>query len=228
MGDLETHDGVCRELCNAVGGVVVSVDYRLAPEHPFPAAVEDVVAATRWVAERVDEYGGDATRLAVAGDSAGASLAAFAAQQAAADGITLAGHLLIYPPADVLGDHQSHVDNAKGYFLSIDDIRWFTQHYVGMDLDNPEVAERARDPRLSPLQAPDLTGVSPAVVVTAEFDPLRDDGNLYAEALRAAGVKVVHREFPGLIHGFYGLEALSPAIAEATAWSHRAFADLLR
>jgi acetyl esterase len=227
IGDLDTHEGVCRLLCNDVGAVVISVDYRLAPEHRFPAAVEDAYAAVRWVAEHVADYGGDRGRLAVGGDSAGGNLAAVSAQLAHADGLSLAAQLLIYPNVDLLGDYASREENADGYFLTLADMRWFAEHYIGMSEDDPRVAELARDPRLSPLQADSLEGLAPAVVVTAEFDPLRDEGNAYAQALEKAGVRVEHREFAGLIHGFYGMELFSPAAAQAMSWANARVKGLL-
>jgi acetyl esterase len=227
IGDLDTHEGVCRLLCNDVGAVVISVDYRFAPEHRFPAAVEDAYAALRWVAEHIADYGGDRGRLAVGGDSAGGDLAAVSAQLAHADGLSLAAQLLIYPNVDLLGDYASREENADGYFLTLADMRWFAEHYIGMSEDDPRVAELARDPRLSPLQADSLEGLAPAVVVTAEFDPLRDEGNAYAQALEKAGVRVEHREFAGLIHGFYGMELFSPAAAQAMSWANARVKGLL-
>jgi acetyl esterase len=227
IGDLDTHEGVCRALCKDVGAVVVSVDYRLAPEHRFPAAVEDALAALTWVVEHVADYGADATRIAVGGDSAGANLAAVCAQQAHADGVRLAAQLLVYPAVDLLGDYRSRTENADGYFLTYADMRWFAEHYVGMSEEDPRTQDLARDPRLSPLLADSLEGLAPAVVVTAEFDPLRDEGNAYARALEKAGVHVEHREMASLIHGFYGMELFSPAVAEASAWVNARFKDLI-
>ena len=233
IGDLETHDGICRLLCRDLSAVVVSVDYRLAPEHPFPAAVDDCYAALTAVAKEIDEYGGDATRLAVGGDSAGGNLAAVCAQQAHVDGIAIAAQLLVYPATDLLGEnYRSRIDNGEGYFLTYADMMWFAGHYLGIAAtpeaaQDPELMARAADPRLSPLLAKSLEGLPPAVVATAEFDPLRDEGNAYAKALEAAGVRVEHREFPGLIHGFYGLESVSPAVAEATAWINGRFKELI-
>jgi acetyl esterase len=227
IGDLDTHEAVCRELCREVEAVVVSVDYRLAPEHVFPAAVDDSYAALRAVAEHIDEYGGDANRLAVGGDSAGGNLAAVCAQLARADGLALAAQLLVYPAVDLLGEYESRVVNADGYFLTYADMQWFARQYLGMDETHPDAATLALDPRVSPLHATDLSGLAPAIVATAEFDPLRDEGDRYAQALADAGVRVEHRQFAGLIHGFYGLEALSPAIAEASAWINGTLKKLL-
>lgn len=227
IGDLDTHDGLCRLLCNDVEAVVVSVDYRLAPVHPFPAAADDSYAALRHIAEHIEDFGADRHRLAVAGDSAGGNLAAVCAQQAHADGLELAAQLLVYPAVDMLGEYRSRTDNADGYFLTLDDMRWFARNYVGFDEDDPRVGELARDPRISPLHAPVLDGLAPAVVVTAEYDPLRDEGNAYAALLEQAGVRVQHRQFPGLVHGFYGMEAISPAAAEAMTWTNHRLKEML-
>ncbi len=227
IGDLDTADPVCRLLCRDVGAVVVSVDYRLAPEHLFPAAVEDTWAVLRWVAEHVDDYGGAPGRIGVGGDSAGANLAAVCAQLAQAAGLPLAAQLLVYPAVDLLGDYPSRSDPANGGLMSLADMRWAAEHYVGMREDDPRAAEVVRDPRLSPLQAESLAGVAPAVVATAEFDPLRDEGNAYARALEKAGVRVEHREFAGLVHGFHGLEMFSPAVVDAMSWTHARLKELL-
>jgi acetyl esterase len=207
LGDVETHDNQCRTLANELGAVVLSTDYRRAPEERFPAALDDALAATRWAAEHVDELGGDPAKLAVAGDSAGGNLAAVVAQQARETGPALAGQLLIYPGTDFVTRHPSEEENAEGYFLTLADMEWFADHYTG-DADRS-------DPRLSPGLSTDLTGLPPAVIATAEYDPLRDQGNAYADALEAAGVPVVKRCYPGLIHGFFDLSALSPAAAAA-------------
>lgn len=233
IGDLDTHENVCRQQCRDAGAVVVSVDYPLAPEHPFPAAVEASYAALTWVAEHIADYGGDATRLAVGGDSAGGNLAAVCAQQARRDGLPLAVQLLVYPPVDLLGEYQSRLDNADGFFLTTADMEWFAAKYIGIEggaaaaVADPAAVALAGDPRLSPLLADSLEGLAPAIVTTAEFDPLRDEGNRYAAALADAGVRVVHQQFAGLIHGFYGLELVSPAIAEATEWINAQLKDAL-
>ncbi|WP_375480865.1 alpha/beta hydrolase [uncultured Jatrophihabitans sp.] len=233
IGDLDTHDGACRRLCRDANAVVVSVDYRLAPEHPFPAAVDDCYAALTWVAANIGDYGADDARLVVGGDSAGGNLAAVCAQQAQHDGLSLAGQLLLYPSTDMSRDYPSRTENGDGYFLTLADVEWFAAQYTGITggaaaLADPAVSDVAADPRLSPLRAASLTGLPPAVVATAEFDPLRDEGDAYADALSAVGVRVAHRQFPGLIHGFYGLEQFSPAIAEATSWINAQVAELLR
>lgn len=227
IGSVETHDGVCRRLCNEVDAVVVSVEYRLAPEHPFPAAVQDCRAVLSWVAAHLDDYGADPARLAVGGDSAGGNLAAVCAQQARSEGIALAAQLLVYPVTDMLGEYPSHVENGEGYFLTRADMDWFGRHYVGIDRTDPRAAEVDADPRLSPLHAESLDGLPPAVVATAEFDPLRDDGDAYAAALAAAGVKVEHQQFAGLIHGFYGVDLFGTASIEATRWINARLKELL-
>jgi acetyl esterase len=228
IGDLDTHEGVCRLLSKDVGAVVVSVDYRLAPEHRFPAAVEDAYAALIDVAGHIDEYGGDRDRLVVGGDSAGGNLAAVCTQLARADGVRLAAQLLVYPGVDMLeDDYPSRTENAEGYFLTLDDMNWFAEQYTGLTHTDPRARAVTADPRLSPLHAASLEGLPPAVVVTAEFDPLRDEGDAYAAALEKAGVRVEHKQLPGLIHGFYGLELLSPAVAEATRWINGRLKDLL-
>jgi acetyl esterase/lipase len=200
IGDLDTHDIQARLLCDGVGAVVVSTDYRLAPEDPYPAAAEDAIAATRWIAEN---FPGP---LAVGGDSAGGNLAAVVAQRVPG----IAAQLLIYPATDLVSERPSHRENGEGYFLTIDDMEWFHHNYL------PEEAD-GKDPMASPLYADDLSGLPPAVVATAEFDPLRDDGDAYAEALQQAGVKVIHRRFDGLVHGFFGLGPFSSMSRDAIA-----------
>ncbi|MFD1720661.1 alpha/beta hydrolase [Amnibacterium endophyticum] len=213
IGDLDTHDLAVRLLARSLGAVVVSVDYALAPERPFPAAVDDAWSAFRDVVDRVDELGGDAGRVVVAGDSAGANLAAVTAIRARDEGIPLAAQLLAYPAVDPGGEYASRTENADGYFLTARDMAWFIEQYLGVGADSPEARERARDWRIAPLLAPTLAGVASAVVATAEFDPLRDEGVAYAAALEAAGVRVWHRTFPGMIHGFYGTPLPGPLAA---------------
>jgi acetyl esterase len=206
IGDLDTHDVTARTLANGCAAVVVSVAYRLAPEHPFPAAVDDAEAAARHVADHLAGLGGD-DRMAVAGDSAGGNLSAVVAQTFRDEGRPLAGQLLIYPVTDMTGHYPSHTENAEGYFLDLASMAWFFQQYAGHLTDHA-------DPRLSPLRG-DLAGVAPAVVVVAEFDPLRDDGLAYAAALAAAGVPVETRTFPGLIHGFVDMGRHSAVAQQA-------------
>ena len=220
IGDLDTHDNMARSICRDCEAVVVSVDYRLAPEAPFPAAVEDAVAATRWVASRLVDFGGD-DRLAVAGDSAGGNLAAVVAQQLRdAGGPALAGQLLVYPAVDVTGDYASRWENAEGYFLDLPTMAWFMDHYAAD-------AALHEDPRISPLRHTDLSGLPPAVVVTAEYDPLRDEGEAYAAALSEAGVGVEVRRFDGMIHGFFDMGGFSPAAQAAVDEACELFAKVL-
>ncbi len=203
VGDLDTHDGVCRFLAAAAGVAVLSVDYRLAPEHPFPAAVEDSLAAFAWAAENAASLGADPARIAVGGDSAGGNLSASVSLLArAAGGPTPAMQLLIYPVTDALGGQRSRELFAEGFLLTRGDMDYFEAHYL------PPGADPA-DPRVSVLQAPDLSGLPPAYVATAGFDPLRDEGEAYALRLREAGVPVALRRHPGLIHSFANETAVS-------------------
>lgn len=219
IGDLDTHDLACRTIAEHSRAVVVSLDYRLAPEHPFPAAVEDTVAAADWMVEHTAELGGD-HRTGVAGDSAGGNLAAVTAQHLRDRGHELTAQLLIYPVTEMGADTDSFRDNAEGYFLDADTMLWFGAQYAGPAGVDPG------DPRLSPRHG-DLAGLAPAVVVTAQFDPLRDDGDGYARALAEAGVRVEHRQFPGLIHGFVDMGRHSPAADAAVLETCRLFGDLL-
>ena len=207
MGDVETHDDQARLLCRDVEAVVLSIDYRLAPEHPFPAGYLDVVSALRHVTATVAELGGDPARVAVAGDSAGGNLSAGAALAARDEGLPLAAQLLLYPSTDFTEseNHPSREQNAEGFMLTLDDMQWFRDHYRA----------DASDHRASVLHHPELAGVAPAVVATAEHDPLRDEGEAYAAALQEAGVRVVQRRFPGLIHGFFGLGHVHAASEQA-------------
>jgi acetyl esterase len=214
IGDLDTHDNMARAICRDVEAVVVSVDYRLAPEDPFPAAVEDCIAATRDLQARLDEFGGDG-RIAVAGDSAGGNLAAVVAQHVPG----VVAQFLIYPATDGGGEHASRAENATGYFLDLPTMLWFAGHYA------PEGDET--DPRLSPLRAESLAGLPPAVVVTAEYDPLRDEGEAYAAALAEADVPVVTRRYDGLIHGFMDMGSFSTAAQAAIDDAIGLFAKVL-
>lgn len=206
IGDLDTHDQTCRRICRDADAVVLSVDYRLAPEHPFPAGVEDAVSAAAWAAAHLDELGGS-DRLAVGGDSAGGNLAALVAQ---AMPERLVGQILLYPSVDPIADYPSRGENGMGYFLDNPTMEWFAGHYLaGVDLD-------ATDPRLVPMLG-SVAGGPPAVVVTAEFDPLRDEGEAYADKLAAAGVPVDRVRYDGLIHGFVDMVGLSSSCAAAAA-----------
>jgi acetyl esterase len=196
IGSIETHDALCRELTMEAGVVVVSVEYRLAPEHKFPAAADDAYAAVRWVAQHAAELGIDPARIGVGGDSAGGNLAAVVALQARdLGGPPLALQLLIYPiTCDDLGT-PSYVENAEGYMLTRADMAWFWSQY----LSDPAQGD---DPRVSPLRAGDLSGLPPAFILTAEYDPLRDEAEAYAARLEQAGVPVRMRRYDGMIHGF--------------------------
>jgi acetyl esterase len=205
IGSIRSHDGMCRDLTVATGAIFASVEYRLAPEHRFPAAVEDCWSALQWVHAHAAELGGDPDRLAIAGDSAGGTLAAVTAMLARDHGgPALRCQLLVYPGIGVTEDQASIRDNGEGYLLSTRDILWFRDHYLGPDGDD-------HDPRFDPIYATDLSGVAPAHVITCEYDPLRDGGQAYAARLRAHGVPVIERCYEGLIHGALGMEAVSAA-----------------
>ena len=201
-GNLDTHEVVCRGLANRAGCLVVAVDFRSAPDHRFPAAVEDSWAALEWVAGLADSLGGDASRLAVAGDSAGGNLAAVLALRARSrGGPELRQQVLIYPVTDHDFDTPSYRTNATGYALTRDGMRWYWDHYA------PDAGRRGH-PDASPLRAPDHTGVAPALIIVCEFDPLLDEGVAYAEALRHAGVPVRLIREEGMIHGYIRMPAL--------------------
>jgi acetyl esterase len=221
VGSVDSHDNQARGVCAGTESVVVSIDYRLAPETQWPGPVDDAYTALQWIAEHICELGGDATRLAVAGDSAGGNLAAVVALLARDQGPAICAQLLIYPVVDFDPDapYQSRVDNATGFFLTTDDMLWFGGNYMPAGTD-------PLAPTLSPLHAK-LAGVAPAVVLTAEFDPLRDEGEAYVAALKAAGVEVHHHRFDGLIHGFFDLGLLSKAAAAAVEVGCAEFSALL-
>jgi len=217
-GDLETHDRQARLLAIETGAAVVSVDYRRPPEVRFPGAFEDAFAAVKDVVDRIAEFGGDGKRVGVAGDSAGGNLAAVSAIACRDAGIKLAAQLLVYPVTDATGNFAdarenarfpSRSENAEGYFLSRAVMQWFCGHYLAGAADGS-------DWRVSPLRAKSLAGLAPAVVTTAWFDPLRDEGKAYADALTAAGVVTRYHDGAGLIHGYFGLgEASETAKREA-------------
>jgi acetyl esterase len=198
IGSIESHDGVCRLLAKEAGAVVVSVDYRLAPEHPFPAAVQDAVAATRWVIDNASSLGVDPRAVAVGGDSAGGNLAAVTAQALRAGPHRPAFQLLVYPATDFTRGLPSHAHFNKGLVLTKESMDWFTDSYLPSKDD-------LRDPRASCLFADDLAGLPPAFVLTAGFDPLRDEGRAYAERMRAAGVVVDHHCSEASVHGFINM-----------------------
>jgi acetyl esterase len=214
VGDLETADTTCRKLANRSGALVISVDYRLAPEHPAPASVEDCWAALRWVVEAGAGLGGDPSRLAVGGDSAGGNLSALMAARARDDGPALRHQLLVYPATDLTMSYPSHVENGQGYLLTNEATAWFLGHYLGPDAD-------PKHPSLSPLFIDDLSGVADATIITAELDPLRDEGEAYADRLRNSGVGVDLRRYDGMVHGFFQLGGVTPvadsAVTEAAS-----------
>jgi acetyl esterase/lipase len=206
-GTLDTYDPLSRALANAAGAVVVLLDYRLAPEHPFPAAVRDSLAALRWLPEHAAELGADPDRLAVAGDSAGGNLATVLARHARdGGGPALRYQVLVYPALDPTTSSASFRELEEGYLLSAADMRWYWHQYLGgcADPSHPDIA---------PAQA-DLAGLPPATVVTAEYDPLRDEGEAYARRLEDAGVTVTLHRIPGVTHGFFRWRAVTPAAAE--------------
>ncbi|GAA0272309.1 alpha/beta hydrolase [Streptomyces polychromogenes] len=213
-GDLDSHDDVTRRLCRDVEAVVVAVDYRLAPEHPFPAAYDDCLAAARHIADHIADYGARPDRLALAGDSAGANLAAAVALAFRDEHRPLAAQLLVYPATDFDGTYPSRTENAAGYLLSRQDVLDLQTLYAG---DDPAVRACAR---VSPLRADSHAGLAPAVIATAQYDPLRDEGDAYAAALTRAGVDVFARTYDGLIHAFLHLTRLSPAADEAVTELH--------
>lgn len=230
IGSLDTHDALCRDLAAGSGGVVVSVDYRLAPEHPAPAAILDVDAALADVVARADELGVDATRLAIGGDSAGGNLATIGAvrwrdrRRSEPSLPALRLQVLIYPVVDLVGDVErfpSLSENAEGYLLTLETMQFFSHHYLTSSGVDPT------DPQVSPIRSDDLADLAPALVLTAEYDPLRDEGEAYADALSAAGVEVDAERVDGAIHAFVqmggtaigrrGVERITAALR--AAWS---------
>lgn len=208
IGDVDTADGQCREVCRRANMVVVSVDYRLAPEHRFPAAADDCYAATVWTAAHAGEFGGDATRIAVAGDSAGGNLAAVVALMSRdRNGPAIKFQLLVYPVTNGRFDTPSYTENGEGYMLTKASMIWFWDHYAD--------AQQRMNPYASPLQAASLANLPPAYVMTAEFDPLRDEGEDYAARLIKSGVPTQCERFPGLIHGFFANSQIVPAASVA-------------
>jgi acetyl esterase len=208
VGDLDSHDPSCRFLAANARLPVLAVAYRLAPEHRFPAAVDDALASFRWAAHQAADLAIDPRRIAVAGDSAGGNLAAVVARLAARDEVPPAAQLLVYPVTDLSRKHPSYALFRDGFFLSEREMDWYRDHYL------PEPAAAA-DPRASPLQATDLRGLPPALVLTAGFDVLRDEGEAYAHRLEAAGVRVMLRRHGGLVHGFANATAVNRAAARA-------------
>ncbi|MGY4332559.1 acetyl esterase [Bradyrhizobium sp. LB7.2] len=216
IGDLDSHDVVCRQLAVEAALIVISVDYRLAPEHKFPAAADDAIAATKWVAANARELGVDAARLSIGGDSAGGNLAAVVALAARdGNGPAIAGQVLIYPAVDFAMTHGSHGEPETSVLLTHSVIRWFRDHYLNGAAD-------VDDWRASPARAQNLGGLPPTYVLTAGADPLRDEGDEYAERLRQAGVPVATKHYPGQFHGFFTMGKLlreaNVAVSEIGAW----------
>ncbi len=210
IGDLETHDRVCRRLAEASGASVLALDYRRAPEHPWPAAIDDTVAALQWIATQPSELGSAPTALAVAGDSAGGTLAALACVRTRDEAPDASPdvQVLIYANTDLTNSGNSMREKANGYGLDAADIGWFNSQWV------PD-STMFTDPRVSPLYVPDLTGLPEAIVITCEHDPLRDQGEAFAERLRDAGVPTLLRREPGMLHNFMLWDTVSPACAAA-------------
>ncbi len=224
MGDLDTHDGICRTLAHVADVTVVSVDFRLAPEHPAPTAVEDAAHAVRCIDRHLDRLGGDrAGGVALAGDSSGATTAILTAVHLCADGQRPSALLLAYPNADMTLSEPSVGSEGRGWGLDAEDLRWFVEQWV------PDPDQRS-DPEVSPLHADagDLVRLPPTVLATAEHDPLRDEGEALARRLDALGVLVEHRTHPGLVHGFLGLGHVSTAAGEAGRALFRRFGQRLR
>ncbi len=219
LGTVDTADGVSRSLANSSGALVAVAGYRLAPEHRFPAAADDCYAAVRWVAEHAEEIGADPARLAVGGDSAGGNLAAGVALRARADGPALAGQLLVYPNTDQLADDPSMRAADDPFLFNRHSVDWYRRHYLANPGD-------AANPLASPLRAQSLAGLPPALVITAEFDPLRDQGEAYARRLAREGVQVELSRYPGMAHGFFTMigtvdasrAAIEQAASRLRAW----------
>lgn len=208
MGDLDSHDSLCRQLARTADVAVLAVDYRLAPEHPAPAAVDDAVTTFEWALGHAQELGGQPhAGGALAGDSAGGALAVLAAVRLVERGSVPSGLLLAYPNADLTLSEPSVEEEGQGWGLEADELHWFVEQWV------PDPARRT-DPEVSPLRAR-LAGLPATLIATAEHDPLRDEGEALADGMRAAGVEVDHRPHPGLVHGFLGLGQVSPAAARA-------------
>jgi acetyl esterase/lipase len=221
IGDLETHDASCRAMTNLTGAIIVSVDYRLAPEHKFPIPLEDCYTAACWAVEHAASLGGDPARVAIGGDSAGGNLTACVALKARDErGPRFTHQLLIYPVTDAACDTPSYRDNADGYFLTRSSMIWFWNHYL-------RDAKDGESPYASPLRARDLGGLPPATVITAEYDPLRDEGEIYGARLTEAGVPTRLTRYDGMIHGFFGmgdvLDQAKDAMRQAAAALRQSF-----
>lgn len=220
IGSLDGADYGCRIMTNASGCVVVSVDYRLAPENKFPTPIDDCFEVTKWIAANAEELNVDSSRLAVGGDSAGGNLAAVVSMLARdSGGPEIKFQALIYPVTNCSFDTPSYTENAEGYLLTKDSMAWFWGHYLTDPAEGKSV-------KASPLCADDLSNLPPALVITAEFDPLRDEGNAYAKALKDAGNQVEHRQFAGQIHGFFANPGIDDG-QEAARWVGQSLAKAL-
>ena len=216
IGDLDTHDGLCRTFANEAGCRVIAIHYRLAPEHKFPAAVDDSIAAVNWICANAMSLGIDATRLAVGGDSAGGALAAVVAQVMRDNGgPKLAMQMLLFPVTEIGGDTSSLREFAVGYFLEKKTLDWFFGHYLAPGADTS-------DPRISPLRAASFKGLPPAFVMLGGFDPLHDEGERYAQKLRMAGVPVTVADYPDMVHCFIYLQTILPQAREAVTAAAKA------
>jgi acetyl esterase len=221
IGDLDTHDGSCRLFTRESGCRVIAVDYRLGPEHKFPAAVDDAFAAVRWVEENASGLGIDANRIAVGGDSAGGNLSAVVCQLAKSDGgPKIAYQLLMFPMTQFGAAFASLRRFGAGFLLERQSLDWFTQNYLPDDVD-------INDPRISPLQSPDMSGLPPAYVMLAGCDPLHDEGLAYAEKLSATGVSVSVADYPGMVHSFVHMQAVLPQASEALSRAAKAMRQAL-
>ena len=213
VGSIETTDAICRGLAEAAAIAVISVEYRMGPDDPYPAAVEDAELAWDWLTTNADPLGFDPARLAVGGDSAGGNIAAVLAHLTKDKPVAPAFQFLIYPATDMAGNHPSVTENAKGYMLEKSTMDWFSGHYMA--------GQDRTDPRASPLRFPDFTGLPAAHIQTAGYDPLRDEGAAYAEKLAAAGIAVDHKHYPGLLHGYFNfsgaIEAANAAFQDGVA-----------
>ncbi|WP_254634989.1 alpha/beta hydrolase [Paenibacillus sp. GbtcB18] len=210
VGDLESHDSICGNLANSVHARVISVDYRLAPEHKFPAAVDDAYDALQWIASHPDEFGIDPARIAVGGDSAGGTLAAVSCiKSKEAVGPEIVYQLLCYPAAGFLEEDPASLrENKEGYLLTVGMMEWFSKQYLNTE-------EEIRNPYTYPIHYKDVSGLPPAMIVTAQYDPLRDSGKAYADKLIRAGVEVTYKNYETLIHGFANFHKFVPAAQEA-------------
>lgn len=228
-GDIETHDRLTRTLCIELDAHVISIDYRRPPEAPFPVAFDDCHAATKWIAENINQFGGDPTRLCLAGDSAGGALAASVAQVCRDDGPPIKAQLLIYPATDLVGQYNSiehnaaypsRQTNAEGYYLTTELMVWFANHYLTHNRDE-------HDARASPIRSGSFKNLPAAVICSAEFDPLRDEAEAYAVALKAAGVEVTYIREPDMIHGYFSMGPVSARAAEASRNARVSFKKLI-